>query len=354
MSDARKTVFLVDDDVTNLTIGHNILSSMYNTVTINSGARLMKMLERLTPDLILLDVDMPAMSGFDTIRKLKKDAALKHIPVVFLTARNDSDSELVGLSYGAVDYIVKPFSPPILLKRIEVQLLLEKQRKELVAFNTSLKEMVDKRTETVVSLQNTILQVIAEISDLRGASLSHQITRTRNFLGILVDAVLKSSEYGEVARGWDVDTLLESSQLHDVGKLGIRESLLVKEANLTGDEFEEVKMHTVISETILERAKKDANTQHFFDMAKILATTHHEKWDGTGYPKGLKGEEIPFESRLMAIADVYDSLVKEKPYRAAYTHEEAVNIIKDESGRHFDPALVKLFLAHADRFKDVT
>ena len=349
----KKTIFLVDDDVTNLTIGHNILSSIYNAVTISSGARLMKMLDKLTPDMILLDVDMPAMSGFESIRLIKEKEKFSSIPIIFVTARNDSDSELVGLSLGAVDYIVKPFSPPILLKRIEVHLLLEEQRKELLKFNSSLKEMVDEKTEAVVELQNAMLQVIAEISDFRDDSLSDHITRTKNYLGILIDAALKSDEYKGRTSNWDVDLLLQSSQLHDIGKLGINESILMKSSNLTNDEFEEIKKHTLVCERILDKVKKNTNQHDFFELAKMFAGTHHERWDGTGYPNGLKGEDIPLESRLMAIADVYDTLVQARPYRPAYSHDEAVEIIKGESGSHFDPGLVKLFLMSSDRFKDV-
>ena len=353
MAGKKKTIFLVDDDVTNLTIGHNILSVIYNIVTINSGARLMKMLGKLMPDMILLDVDMPAMSGFEAIRLIKQDDKLKSIPVIFVTARNDSDSELVGLSYGAVDYIVKPFSPPILLKRIELHLLLEEQRKELVKFNTSLQEMVDKKTETVVALQNAMLQVIAEASDFRGGCLSDHITRTKIFFGILIDAAILNEEYSGITKNWDVEMLLQSSQLHDVGTLGINENILMKSSSLTHDEYEEIKKHTQICEGILDKVKNTTNLHGFFELAKMFATTHHERWDGNGYPKGLRGEEIPFESRLMAIADVYDTLVQDRPYRAAYSHDEAVNIIKNDSGSHFDPGLVNLFLFNSDRFKEV-
>ena len=353
MTGEKKTIFLVDDDVTNLTIGHNILSTMYNIVTINSGARLMKMLGKLTPDMILLDVDMPAMSGFESIRLIKENNKLKSIPVVFVTARNDSDSELVGLSLGAVDYIVKPFSPPILLKRIEVHLLMEEQRKELLKFNTSLQDMVDEKTETVIDLQNAILQVIAEIIDFREDSLSEHVTRTKNYLSILIDAAIMSNKYKDLTTNWDINTLLQSSQLHDIGKLGINESILMKTSILTDEEFEEIKKHTLVCERILDRVMKNTNLQNFFNLAKMFAGTHHERWDGGGYPKGLKGEEIPLESRLMAIADVYDTLVQTRPYRPAYSHDEAVEIIKCESGSHFDPGLVELFLMNSDKFRNV-
>ena len=353
MTGEKKTIFLVDDDVTNLTIGHNILSSIYNIVTINSGARLMKMLGKLMPDMILLDVDMPAMSGFECIRLIKETEKLKSIPIIFVTARNDSDSELVGLSLGAVDYIIKPFSPPILLKRIEVHLLLEEQRKELTRFNTLLQEMVDEKTETVVDLQNAMLQVIAEITDFREDNLSEHITRTKNYLSILIDAAIMSNEYKEYTKNWDASLLLQASQLHDIGKLGVNENILMKSSHLTCEEFEEIKKHTLICEKILDRVKKNTNLQSFFDLAKMFAGTHHERWDGTGYPNGLKGEDIPLESRLMAIADVYDTLVQSRPYRPAYSHDDAVEIIKSESGSHFDPGLVELFLMSSDKFKDV-
>ena len=353
MAGEKKTIFLVDDDVTNLTIGHNILSELYNTVTINSGARLLKMLGKLVPDMILLDVDMPAMSGFDCIRHIKDIENFKDIPVIFVTAKNDSDSELVGLSLGAVDYVVKPFSPPILLKRISVHLLLEEQKKELVKFNSSLKEMVDEKTHAIIDLQNAILQVIADMSDFRDDNLSEHVSRTKNYLGILVQGASKDEKFANYTKDWDTELLLQASQLHDVGKLGVNENILTKSSLLTKNEFEEIKKHTQICDRIISRIKTTTSQQKFLELAKMFATTHHERWDGSGYPNGLSEEEIPFESRLMAIADVYDTLVQNRPYRDAYTHENAVAIIKNESGSHFDPKLVELFLQHADKFREV-
>ena len=353
MAGEKKTIFLVDDDVTNLTIGHNILSELYNTVTINSGARLLKMLGKLVPDMILLDVDMPAMSGFECIRHIKEIENFKHIPIIFVTAKNDSDSELVGLSLGAVDYVVKPFSPPILLKRIAVHLLLEEQKRELVKFNTSLKEMVDEKTHAVVDLQNAILQVIADMSDFRDDGLREHVSRTKTFLNIMVNAAASEEKFANYTKGWDIDLLLQASQLHDVGKLGVNESILMKSTSLTQKEFDEIKKHTQVCDRIISRVRTTTSQQKFLELARMFATTHHERWDGTGYPNGLKEEEIPFESRLMAIADVYDTLVQNRPYRTAYTHEEAVAIIKNESGSHFDPKLVELFARHADKFGEI-
>jgi len=360
MSVGKKTVIMVDDDLTNLTIGYNTLEKHYDIITLNSGARLLKILEKKIPDLILLDVDMPEMNGYETIVQLKGSADFSHIPVIFLTAKNDTTSELKGLSLGAVDYITKPFSPPLLVKRIELHLLVESQKRELMEqkrelerFNKNLQEMVDEKTATVVELQNSILRTIAELVEYRDNITGGHIERTQSYLRILLDALQQTDIYKDEIADWDVELLLQSAQLHDVGKIAIEDSILRKPGRLTPEEFEKIKEHAVFGFKVFERIAKNTSQQAFLEQAKILAVSHHEKWDGSGYPYGLSGSEIPLQGRLMAIADVYDALVSDRPYKRSLPHEEAVGIIKKDSGTHFDPALVEVFLNVAGRFEEV-
>jgi len=350
----RKTIFLVDDNITNLTMGRNVLAEHYNVATIDSGERMLKMLEKTIPDMILLDVEMPEMNGYDAIKMMKSKEATKNIPIIFLTAKSDSDSELKGLSLGAIDYIIKPFSPPLLLKRIETHLLVESQKEELLNYNKNLQSLVDAKTKTVLELQNAILKAMAEIVENRDDITGKHLERTQRYLGLLIDATLGSNLYAEEVRNWNIDLVLRSSQLHDVGKIAVKDEILKKRGKLTEEEFEEIKKHPTCGEEIIEKIKQNTTEHEFLEHARIFAGTHHEKWDGNGYPRGLKGPGIPLQGRLMAIADVYDALVSDRPYKKAFSHEDSVRIISDSKGTHFDPDLVDIFLRISYKFNETT
>ncbi|MCL1790539.1 MAG: response regulator [Peptococcaceae bacterium] len=354
MSPDRKTIFLVDDDVTNLTVGNDALSDVYNSFTFNSGSRLIQAMEKRIPDLILLDVEMPEMDGYETIKRVKSKQETRHIPVIFLTAKSDNDSELRGLSLGAIDYVIKPFSPQLLLKRIEVHLLVQEQKQELMHFNTNLQEMVGEKTKTVIELQNAIIRTMAELVEWRDDVTGGHIERTQRYVSILLNALLERGLHKEETDLWDIDLVLQSTQLHDVGKIAIKDSILQKPDKLTPEEFEIIKKHTTWGEEVIENIKKNTTEHAFLDYAKIMAGSHHEKWDGSGYQRGLKGTEIPLLGRIMAVVDVYDALVSDRPYKSAYPHEVAVEIIIEGKGTHFDPELVELFLSIEDKFKEIT
>ena len=349
----RKTIFLVDDNLTNLTVGKSALAEHYNVFTLNSGEKLLKMLEKNIPDLILLDIEMPEMNGYDVIKIIKDKEKTKHIPVIFLTARDDVEGELEGLSLGAIDYITKPFSPVLLLKRIETHLLIELQKKELVNYNNNLQDMVEKKTKSVLELQNAILKTVAELVEFRDNTTGGHIERTTSYLGILLDALSVVGLYEEEISSWDLKLVLQSAQLHDVGKIAIRDNILQKPGKLTDEEFTEIKRHTTVGKEIIEKIKKKTSERTFLEHAEIFAATHHEKWDGNGYPQGLKGLDIPLQGRLMAIADVYDALVSDRPYKKAFSHEDAVHIISAGKGTHFEPTLVDLFLKVDDQFNHI-
>jgi putative two-component system response regulator len=348
----RKTIFLVDDNITNLTMGRNVLAGHYNVATVDSGERMLKMLEKNIPDMILLDVEMPEMNGYDAIKIIKSKEETKNIPIIFLTAKSDSDSELEGLSLGAIDYIIKPFSPPLLLKRIETHLLVESQKKELLNYNKNLHSLVEAKTKTVLELQNAILRAMAELVENRDDTTGRHLERTQSYLGLLIDATTKRGLYVEEVRGWNIDLVLLSSQLHDVGKIMVKDEILKKNGKLTEEEFAEIKRHTFCGEKIIEKIKRNATEHEFLEHARIFAATHHEKWDGSGYPRGLKGLGIPLQGRLMAVADVYDALVSDRPYKKAFPHEEAVKIISENRGTHFDPDLVDVFIEISDAFNE--
>jgi putative two-component system response regulator len=301
--------------------------------------------------MILLDIEMPEMNGYEAIKILKAKENTKDIPIIFLTGKTDTENELEGLDLGAVDYITKPFQPALLLKRIEVHLLveaqkktLEAQQKELKDFNDNLQKMVDEKTKTVLELQDAILKTVADLVESRDDITGGHIERTQRGVGLLVEGLRNHPVFGRAITGWDIKLLLQSSQLHDVGKIAISDRILQKPGRLTDEEFEEMKKHAAFGVQIIEKIEASTSASDFLKYAKIFAGTHHEKWDGSGYPNGLAGEDIPLQGRIMALADVYDALVSERPYKKAFSHAEAVKIIQDGKGTQFDPVLTDVFV----------
>jgi len=351
MGNEKKLIILVDDNPANLRIGKNVLAEKYTVATAPSVEKMFSLLESNSPAIILLDIEMPEMNGYEAIKLLKLKPETKNIPVIFLTAKAESDDELEGLSLGAIDYIVKPFNPALLLKRIEVHLLVEDQKKELEYFNENLQKMVAEKTQSILELQNALLKTMAELVECRDDITGGHIERTQRGIKILLEEIEKSGIYREEIKGWDMDLLLQSSQLHDVGKISIDDSILKKPGKLTEEEFNEMKKHASFGEKIIEKIETLAKESEFLNYAKIFTASHHENWDGTGYPRGLKGNEIPLLGRILAIADVYDALTSVRPYKGAFSHEEAVRIITQGSKTQFDPALVELFIQCSWRFK---
>jgi putative two-component system response regulator len=356
----QKKIFFVDDNTANLMIGKKALIGKYHVFTIPSGTKLFELLEKVHPDLILLDIEMPEMSGFDVIKRLKADPELADIPVVFLTAKNDALNEIEGLSYGAIDYILKPFSPPILLKRIENHMIMIEQKEELNSqkeflknYNQILRTEVEKQTERVVELQNSVLRTMSELVEYRDDITGGHIERTQEYLRVLLTELISKNIYNDITHTWKLKFLLQSSQLHDVGKIAIGDAILKKPGKLTTEEFNIMKTHTTFGERVIERIEENTSERDFLGHAKIFASTHHEKWDGSGYPKGLKYEDIPLQGRLMAIADVYDALVSSRPYKKPFSHSDACDIIVDGKGKHFDPILVEVFLRKQKDFKEI-
>jgi len=350
----KKTVFIVDDNRSNLIMASEALGGQYSVMTFASGARVLAALEKRIPDLILLDVEMPEMDGYEVLNALKADSRFESIPVIFLTALNSTETELKGLELGASDYISKPFAAPLLRKRLEVQIKLMEHTHNLAALVDAKMAETNEKTKQLITLKNSVLKTTAELVEYRDENTGRHIERTQAYMKILIDAMKKYGVYIQEVRKLDVELVLQSSQLHDVGKISIRDTVLLKPGKLDDDEFYEIKKHTVFGENIILRMKENTGEHEFLEYARVLAVSHHEKWDGTGYPHGLKGEEIPLLGRIMAIGDVYDALVSERPYKAAFSHEKAAGIIIEGAGKHFDPNLVTLFEAIHNEFEEVS
>jgi putative two-component system response regulator len=361
MSNTRSKIILVDDIAANLDQGRNMLKTFHSIYPAQSAAKLFEILENVIPDLILLDINMPEMSGYEAIKKLKADERYANIPVIFLTAKNDDESELEGLELGAVDYMPKPFSAPLLLKRIENHLMIVQQKKDLLKnqeilqdYASRLMTMVQEKTEEVLELQNVVLATVADLVEFRDKSTGGHISRTQRYLKTLIDELAQDKTYKGAISEWNMDFFLQSVQLHDVGKIAISDLILNKPGKLTTEEFEIMKTHVTAGVDIIERMLNSTKKHAFLDHAMVIIGTHHEKWDGSGYPIGLKGNNIPLEGRLMAVVDVYDALISDRPYKKAFSHEEACKIIEDGAGTHFDPDLVDVFRKVEGRFKQIS
>ena len=345
---------IVDDNITNLTAAKKALEKDYSIIPVVSGVKAIDFLQRVTPTLILLDIDMPGLDGFETIKIIKSNEKTKDIPIIFLTAKDDTGSELEGLTLGAVDYITKPFSIPLLLQRVRIHVELVRQQKELIHYNENLSEMVKEQTEVIYELQQAIIHTLTELIEHRDGVTGAHVSRTKKYFQVLIEALQKSGYYQDDFLELDINALSESAPLHDIGKIAIPDTILKKPGKLTKKEFEEIKKHTLIGAEAIKNAMHMTRSKDFLRSAETVVISHHEKWDGSGYPYGLAGNNIPIGGRVMAIVDVYDALVSERPYKRAYSHEEATEIILSESGKHFDPTMIETFIEVSDQFYDIT
>jgi putative two-component system response regulator len=327
----KKTIFVVDDNDTNLSMANEALKDQYRVLTLPSAAKMFALMEKVTPDLILLDIRMPEIDGFEALRRLKGNDLYAGIPVVLLTGLTDASTETQGLELGAVDFVTKPFSASVLLNRIKNQLNID--------------ELIRERTARIEHLQNGIILVLADIVESRDRDTGGHTERVAEYLRILIDAMLSRGIYAEEMRNWDLERVVSSARLHDVGKIIISDAILNKPGYLTEAEFEEIKTHVTKGEEIIDQIVARTGEMEFLRNAKLFAGYHHENWNGTGYPYGLSGMDIPLHGRIMAVADVYDALVSERPYKKAFTSEEAVSIITADAGKRFDPKIVEVFCA---------
>ena len=350
---ARKIVMLVDDNEANLAIGKDMLKDVYKVYPVPSGEIMFDLLEDVRPDIILLDILMPGMDGYEAIKRLKKSRQWADIPVVLLTAKSDESSEYVGLSLGAMDYVSKPFYAPLLLKRIENLLMAQAQMNQLRGYGEGLPGQAEANISQINSLQNAVLNTISGLVEFKEDETDGHIIRTRKYLKILVDQMLLDGVYIDEVGAWDMNFVLSSSQLHDVGNIAISDVILKKPGALTPEEFVVMMSHVEEGIKAVQKIEESTGDDAFMRHVRLIVGSHHEKWDGSGYPNGLRGTEIPLEGRLMAIADVYDALISKRPYKKPLTAEEASAIIKEGSAKHFDPALVDVFSKVEDKFADV-
>jgi putative two-component system response regulator len=351
----RKTIFAVDDCATNLLTVEGMLNENYRVVPLSSAKQMFDVFEDLTPDLILLDIEMPEMDGFAAMTKLKEEGFLEETPVIFLTAISDPEMEAHGFDLGAADFILKPISKPVLLNRIKNHLHINDTIRQRTAQLEERTAQLEERTEQLSKLQCGTVHAFADLVEGRDKSTSGHIDRTTRLLEILINGMVEREVYFDEMQDWCLDSAVSASRLHDVGKISISDFILNKPGPLTQEEFEVMKAHPIEGERIIDKAiNRSGDDEEFLQHAKLFAAHHHERWDGAGYPYGLQGDDIPLHGRLMALVDVYDALISERPYKRPFTHEEAMSIITQESGRHFDPQIAKVFAEITEQIKAAT
>jgi len=349
----KKIVFIVDDNDTNLTMAEDALAEQYRVIALSSAAKMFKALEKFRPDLILLDVEMPEMNGFEAMEALKANDQYADIPVIFLTALSDASSEARGIELGAADFIMKPFSVPVLINRIKYHMNVDELIRERTAQLYERTEELVQRSNQLDRLKNGIVFTLADIVENRDENTGGHITRTAVYMEILLSEMRRQKTYSDEMENWDLESVVTSAQLHDIGKIVIADSILNKPAKLTDEEFEIIKSHPIEGVRIIEKVIERTGDSKFMHDARMFAAYHHEKWNGKGYPFGLAEKDIPLHGRIMAIIDVYDALVSERPYKKAFTHTKACEIIEEGAGSHFDPILIEVFKRVEDKFEKI-
>jgi putative two-component system response regulator len=325
------TILVVDDAPENIDVLVGILKPSYQLKVARDGEMAIKIANiRPRPDLILLDVMMPGIDGYETCKRLKLDLVTRDIPIIFVTAKISVEDEARGLSLGAVDYIAKPVTPAIVMQRVRTHLALSDQKRELY-------QQVKLQTKELINTRNNIIQKLGRAAEFKDNETGDHVQRMSKYAYVLA-----------IAYGMDeaaADMLMSAAPMHDVGKIGVPDHILKKAGQLNNDEWQLMKEHASFGGVILD----EEDPSPLMEMAKAVAITHHEKWDGSGYPKGLIAEEIPLVGRIIAIADVFDALTSKRPYKPAWTIERAIELIQNESGKHFDPELVVCFTDSLDK-----
>ncbi|MBU0673115.1 MAG: two-component system response regulator [Proteobacteria bacterium] len=341
----KQTILVIDDLPENIDIIHEVLSDDYRILAAVTGEKGLALANLpFPPDLILLDIMMPGMDGYEVCRRLKDRADTRNIPVIFVSALNDVEDEYRGLELGAVDYITKPFSPPIVKARIKNHL-------DLKCHRDHLEMLVLERTHELELTQEATIESMAVLAEYRDPETGGHIKRTQNYVRALAERLKDHPKYCSYLTPEVIALLYKSAPLHDIGKVGIPDNILLKPGKLTPEEFEIMKKHAAYGHDTIRATEKTLGRDFsFLHYAGEIALTHHEKWDGSGYPQGLSGEDIPIPGRLMAVVDVYDALISKRVYKPPMPHDRAISIIKDGGGSHFDPEMVKAMLEISDKF----
>lgn len=364
-------VLVVDDQPENLLQLEDLLQDEFVVHTAMDGQQALDCLKehKGSIDLVLLDIMMPGMNGFEVCKTIKSTASMKDVAVLFVTGLTEEDDEAYGLSLGADDFIYKPFSRPVVLARVRNQMQLIRARASLKIRNENLERLVLTRTQTILrqseeliaknrsllAFQDATIMAFCSLAEARDNETGNHIRRTQSYIKALAEVLQEHPRFKDVLDDDTIQLLYKSAPLHDIGKVGVPDSILLKPGKLTDAEWEVMKRHCEYGRDAISQTENGMGegAGAFLRYAREIAYGHHEKWDGSGYPQGISGEDIPVSARLMAVADVYDALISERPYKKPFSHEQAVEIIREGRGTHFDPDVVDAMLQIHEEFREI-
>lgn len=343
----KQRVLIVDDSTDNIQVLMELLKDEYKIIAATSGEKALVLAKQQPmPDIILLDIMMPGIDGYEVCRRLKAQEETRLIPVIFITAMTSNEDQYKGLELGAIDYLTKPIIPNLTKMRIGNHLKLRQ-------YQENLEELVRQRTKRLLLTQSVMIESLGTLAEYRNPETGGHIKRTQNYVKALANQLQKYPLFQEELTNEVIEHLYVSAPLHDIGKVGVADSILLKPGKLSDEEFAQMKLHAQYGYEILKKAEITLGANSFIHYAKVIAYCHHEKWDGSGYPRGLSGDDIPLSGRLMALADVYDAHISKRVYKPPFPHEEAVAIITKGKGSHFDPDMVEAFLEIESTFHNI-
>jgi putative two-component system response regulator len=350
----KPIILIVDDAPANLSLMAGLLKEVYTVKALNAGSRVLALARQEAPDLILLDVMMPDMDGYEVCRQLKADPVTRQIPVIFVTSMTDAGSEQRGMAVGAVDYIMRPITPAILLSRVQAHVVNACAIRTVHIDNQYLQLEVAEQTRQIASLQEVTILALASLAETRDADTGNHLKRTQQYVELLCNCLSRQPRFETYLSAERIRIVALCAPLHDIGKVGVPDRILLNPGRYKPEEFEIMKTHPRLGLEAIAKAQASVHDEsELFEVAKEIVYSHHEKWDGSGYPQGLRGEEIPIPARLMALADVYDALICRRVYKPGLSHGAAVQIIVEGRGTHFDPDVVDAFLALSAEFNAV-
>jgi putative two-component system response regulator len=349
-----KPTVLVADSSSGLPLLKNLLQQDFTVKTVSQGGQVLPMAQQVLPELVLLDTQMTGVDGYEVCRLLNADPLTQTIPVIFLAPKSDMEDEDLAMTLGAVDYVVRSINPRLLLTRMRAHLVNAAHAKVLHIDKTYLELEVEKRAREFAQLQQTTILALAALAEVRDQDTGNHLRRTQNYIRALATELSAHPRFSAFLTPKVIDMLFKCAPLHDIGKVGIPDRILLKKGRYEPHEYEFMKSHPKLGYDALVNAQDGmGESPEFLEIAKQIVYSHHEKWDGSGYPQGLAGDAVPIPARLMALADVYDALICKRVYKAGMSHEQATHIIVEGRGLHFDPDVVDAFLRLSDEFQDI-
>ena len=339
----KANILMVEDVPCNIDMLLNVLKDDYRVLVATTGEGARQLLKKQSVDLILMDINLPDTNGIHLISDIRSQETSDHTPVIFVSGNDDSMVKTKCFEIGASDYVTKPYNAVEIRARIKHHLKVVETQRLVANQKNILEEMVRTKTEEVLLTRDAAINAVSSLVETRDSETCGHINRTKNYVLIIAETLKRMGKYPKLLTTEYITEIEKASPLHDIGKIGIPDHVLLKPGKLTDDEFEIIKQHPMIGYKALSSAKKELGKSSFFDVACDIALYHHEKWNGKGYPEGLIGNEIPLAARIMTLADVYDALISDRVYKKGFDHKTSKQIILDGKGEHFDPDIVDAF-----------